>query len=66
MDEKKNHERLIRKPELFGLIGVSETTIWRWERDGKFPKRIDLGAKNVAWLASEINDWIAEKAAARE
>lgn len=58
-------ERVIRKPELFKKIGLSDVTIWRMEKAGKFPKRINLGTNSVGWLDSEIQDWFAKKAAGR-
>jgi len=40
--------------------------IWRLERDGQFPKRIQLGPMAVGWLESEVNDWIKERIAERD
>ena len=57
--------RVVRKPELLSRIGLSDVTIWRMEKAGKFPKRISLGANSVGWLNNEINDWLAEKAVDR-
>jgi predicted DNA-binding transcriptional regulator AlpA len=34
------------------------------ERDGKFPRRIQLGLSKTCWLASQVYEWI-EQAAAR-
>ena len=58
-------ERVIRKPELFARIGLSDATVWRLERQGKFPKRIKLGGNSVAWLESEVVEWLDERKAAR-
>jgi predicted DNA-binding transcriptional regulator AlpA len=41
-------------------------TIWRWERDQRFPARIRIGANRVAWRLSEVLAWIEEKADARD
>ena len=60
-----DQQRIIRKPELLGKIGLSDTSIWRLERDGAFPGRISLGGNSVGWFASEIDDWLAKKAANR-
>lgn len=30
----------------------------RLEADGKFPKRVPIGANRVGWVASEIEDWV--------
>jgi len=60
-----DRERIIRKPELLNMIGLSDPTVWRMEKDGKFPKRLRLGGNSCGWLESEINGWLAERAAAR-
>ena len=62
MDKEK---RIIRKPELFSKVGLSDATIWREEKAGRFPKRIRLGGMSVGWFSDEIEKWFQEKAAAR-
>jgi len=62
---QQNTERLIRKPELMSMIGLSDATIWRMERAGKFPRRVQIGGNSVGWLQSEINEWLERKAAER-
>jgi prophage regulatory protein len=58
---------VIRFPALRQKLGmVGRTTIFRWERDGKFPKRIKLGANSVGWLESEIESWLESRADIRE
>ncbi len=59
-------DRLIDAKELHRLIPVSPMTIWRWERDQRFPARIRIGPNRVAWRLSEILAWIDEKAGARD
>lgn len=59
-------ERILRKPELIARLGLSDATIWRRERKGDFPKRISLGGKAVGWIESEVDAWLAKKAAERE
>jgi len=68
-EEKKaltNDEAILRKPALRRMVSMSDATIWRMERQGKFPKRIPLGAKSVGWLRSEILAWIYHRANERE
>lgn len=60
-----NRQRIIRKPELLNTVGLSDPTIWRMEKDGKFPKRLRLGGNSCGWLESEVNGWLADRAAAR-
>jgi prophage regulatory protein len=58
-------ERVLRKPEVREIVGLSDPTIWRMESAGRFPKRLQLGGKAVGWLKSEIDGWLAERAAER-
>jgi prophage regulatory protein len=40
-----------------GLRG-SKPTVWRWEKDGKFPRRIALGPQRYAWPENIIDAYI--------
>lgn len=59
-------DRIIRKPELLEMVGVSHPTVWRWEKAGKFPKRVSLGPNSSGWLESEINQWFENLVQNRE
>ena len=48
------------------MIPYTPQHILRLEKAGKFPKRLKLGARRVGWLLSEIEGWIAVRAAQRE
>jgi prophage regulatory protein len=58
--------RIIRKPELMSRIGLSDASIWRMERAGKFPKRVRLGSQSVGWFSDEVEGWLAKKGEERE
>lgn len=58
-------DRILRKPETQHKVGLSDPTIYRLERAGKFPKRIQLGGNSVGWFESEIDAWMEKKAAER-
>ena len=58
--------RLITRKELRRMIPYTPQHILRLEKMGAFPKRIRLGGNRVAWLLSEIENWIAARAAERE
>jgi prophage regulatory protein len=58
-------KRIIRKPELFNKIPLSDATIWRREKMGDFPKRIRLGGNSVGWFENEVDEWLAAKSADR-
>lgn len=43
-------------------IPYCQVHLARLEKSAKFPKRLRLGASRVAWLESEIQDWIKARA----
>ena len=57
-------ERLLPRRELRSLVPVSDMTIWRWERDGVFPRHLSINGRNY-WRLSEISDWIDRQQSAR-
>ena len=59
-------KQLIDKKALVKLVQYSPQHIARLEKAGKFPKRIKLGQNRVAWLLSEIEDWIDERIIERD
>ena len=58
-------ERLILQSQLKEIVPFSRTTVWRLERDGKFPKRRQVSPGRVGWLASEIEAHLANLPEAR-
>jgi len=54
--------RYIRFKELRKLIPLGRTTIWRMMREGRFPQSRRIGKMATAWLESEVEDWIKERA----
>lgn len=51
------------RPEVLALARVSRATIDRWERDGLFPRRRQLGPRRVGWPADEVAAWAASRPA---
>jgi prophage regulatory protein len=50
--------RILNSNEVVKKIGLSKVTVWRMERAGLFPKRINLSDRRVGWKESEIEDWV--------
>lgn len=44
-----------------GILPVSPATVWRWVREGKFPKPFKLGDSVTVWDATVIEDFIAKR-----
>lgn len=57
------HElRVIRFCELKKKVGASRSTIFRWERDGRFPKHFKLGENSIGWIQADIEEWLLTRA----
>ncbi len=56
--KKSDLDKIIRVDDVIEMTGVSRGTLWRWERQDKFPKRVPLGANSVGWRLSEVSQWI--------
>jgi prophage regulatory protein len=59
-------DRIVREPEVKEISGLSRTTRWRQEREGKFPARRKLSPNAIGWLESEIREWIANRQTSRQ
>lgn len=60
---------LLILPEVMGRVRLSDTTIYRLEKACRFPPRIRIGFKRVAWKKRDIDafvngTWSAEAAEA--
>ena len=58
--------RVYRRKELLELLGISATTLYAWIAEGRFPRPINLGANSVAWLQSEVDACLQERARERD
>ena len=43
------------------LVPLGYTRIFELEREGRFPSRVQLADKAVAWRLSEVMDWITSR-----
>ena len=50
--------RLIKLKEVIQKTSFGRLTTYEFMTKGTFPKQVSLGAKSVAWLESEVDDWI--------
>ena len=55
--------RILRLPEVLEMTGLSRTTVWRLERKGEFPRRVQLGPRAVGWQSSAVEEWLASRPA---
>ncbi|MGV2497489.1 helix-turn-helix transcriptional regulator [Pelagerythrobacter aerophilus] len=50
--------RFLRLNAVLDKTGLSRSTLYRKVQEGTFPKQITIGARCVAWLESEIEEWM--------
>ncbi|HTJ89591.1 MAG TPA: AlpA family phage regulatory protein [Acidocella sp.] len=65
MSETTSDLVLLDIHEVRARVSLGTSTIYRMMDAGTFPSSVSLAPRTVRWLKSEIDDWIAEKAAAR-
>jgi prophage regulatory protein len=54
-------ETLIRLSEVMKRVPYSRSTIYLKVSRNEFPQPVSLGARAVAWRASAVEAWIAER-----
>lgn len=57
--------KILTRTELNAIVPYSLAHIARLEQLGEFPKRLKLGKCRVGWLESEVQEWIEQRAQAR-
>ena len=55
--------RVLRLPEVSNATGLSRSTIFRLMQAGDFPPSIKLTSRTVGWYSTDIETWIAARAA---
>lgn len=55
------NERILRRPDVEGLVGLSRSTIYSMMAASEFPKPIQIGRRAVGWPESSIQEWIASR-----
>jgi len=55
------NNRILRLKEVIQKTGLSRSSIYQFMKDGEFPKSIELGARAVGWLESEIDLWVKRR-----
>lgn len=56
--QSMTNERFLRIEEVEDRVGLKQSSIYEFIKLGAFPKQVLIGKRSVAWLESEINEWI--------
>lgn len=58
------HPTFLRLPQVRQITGLPRSSLYAKIATGAFPAPVSLGARSVAWIESEVTDWIAARIAA--
>lgn len=58
--------RLIRLKEVLHLTGLARSSIYKLIASGEFPDSVNLGDRSVAWVESEVQEWVLAKISKRD
>lgn len=53
--------QLLRLKQVEAKTGIKRSQIYLYMQSGRFPHSIKIGPASVAWLESEIDEWINQK-----
>jgi predicted DNA-binding transcriptional regulator AlpA len=46
-------------------VPLSDVSLWRLEKRGEFPQRVQISPGRVGWFESEINAWLQQRKTSR-
>ena len=58
--------RFIRLKEVMHVTGLGRSSIYNYMAEGRFPKTVSLGGRAVAWVESEVEQWIEDRLAEQD
>jgi len=64
--ESTSARRFIRLREVSNMTGLSKSSIYDYMNAGLFPRSCSLGCRSVAWVESEVEQWIENQIAQRD
>lgn len=50
--------RFIKLPQVISITGLSRSAVYQAISEGRFPKQINLGVRSIAFLESEVQEWM--------
>ena len=60
-----SERHIMRREEVEQKTGFKRAHIYNLMKEGKFPKRVQIGASRVGWVRAEVEQWINARMGAR-
>jgi prophage regulatory protein len=58
--------RLIKLAEVMKQTALGRSSVYKYMKEGLFPKPVMQIGKSVAWVESEVQEWILDKIEKRD
>lgn len=58
--------KFLRLKDVMEKTGLSKSTIYSKIKEGEFPASVPIGSRTVAWLESDINEWLEWRVQVRD
>ena len=65
-NQQIENQRFIRRKEVQAKTGLGASSFYAMMKQGKFPKAITLSERRVAWIESDVDQWISERIASHK
>ena len=56
--ETKMTMKFLKLQNVMSITGLSRSSIYLAIAEGRFPKQVNLGARSIAFLESEVQEWM--------
>lgn len=53
--------RILNLKQVREKTSLSRPTIWRMEREGRFPSRRQIASNRVGWVEEEVDAWLSAR-----
>jgi len=57
--------RMLRLSQVVEKTGLGKTSIYELQKQGRFPRSVNLTGHSVRWIEAEIEAWLTRQAQAR-
>ncbi|MCB4793610.1 AlpA family transcriptional regulator [Pseudomonas sp. NP21570] len=58
--------KLIRLQQVMEMTGLGRSTIYKYISEKWFPVPVPLGGRSVAWVESEVHEWMIARIEERD
>lgn len=65
-NKQTENQRLIRRKEVQTKTGLCTSSIYALMKKGDFPQSLQISIRRVAWIESEVDQWISDRIASHK